>query len=90
MNRLLSSLLIIFSLVPGPLAAAESLQGDIRLLSALEDAGWVGQETEIYLELWSDGFSFGDQLFLLPEVKGGFLLQADSSTVKLNEDRDDR
>jgi hypothetical protein len=47
----------------------------------------VGQERELNLELWSTGVSFGDQLFVLPEVKGGFLMQSDSSTVKLNETR---
>jgi len=87
-NRLRSSLLLVFLLAAGPLAAADSLHGEIRLLSAREEAGWVGQEAEIYLELWSDGYSFGDQLFLLPEIKGGYLLQADSSTVKLSENRD--
>jgi hypothetical protein len=37
--------------------------------------------------LWSTGLSFGDQLYVLPEVKGGYLIQSDSSTVKLNETR---
>ena len=70
-----------------PVAAAASLQGEVRLVAARAEPVWVGQEVELYLELWSDGFSFGDQLFALPEVKGGFLLQGDSSTVKLSESR---
>ncbi|NND57750.1 MAG: hypothetical protein HKN57_10890 [Xanthomonadales bacterium] len=73
--------------LPGELAAATP-EGDIRLQPARQGAVWVGQELELQLELWSDGFSFGDQLFVLPEVTGGFLLQADSSTVKLTEKRD--
>jgi hypothetical protein len=63
------------------------LQGEIRFARALDEPVWVGQEVELHLELWSDGFSFGDQLLILPEVPGGFLLQADSSTVKLSETR---
>jgi hypothetical protein len=78
--------LLLLSGQPRPLAAA-SLQGEVRLLAARAEPAWVGQEVELYLELWTDGFSFGDQLFVLPEVKGGFLLQGDSSTVKLSESR---
>ena len=64
------------------------LQGDIRFKAGREGATWLGQELELQLDLWSDGVSFGDQLFVLPEVKGAYLLQGDSSTVKLNENRD--
>jgi len=67
--------------------ASSGLQGEIRFAAERQGAVWLGQEVELYLDLWSDGFSFGDQLFVLPEVKGGYLLQADSSTVKLNENR---
>lgn len=74
-------------LLPGLVLAAEPPQGDLRLLAGTADPVWVGQETELYLELWSDGFSFADQSFILPEVAGGFLLQADASTVKLSEIR---
>ena len=81
-------LLLAFMLASFELAASDELGGEVRLIAERESAGWVGQEVELYLELWSDGLSFGDQLFQLPPVRGGFLLQADSSTVKLNENRD--
>ena len=68
--------------------AGADLQGEIRLEAGREGATWLGQELELNLDLWSDGVSFGDQTFVLPEVKGAYLLQADSSTVKLNESRD--
>ena len=67
--------------------ADDALQADIRFQPGREGSTWVGQELELQLELWSEGFSFGNQLFVLPEVKGGYLLQADSTTVKLNENR---
>jgi hypothetical protein len=82
-------LLLLALLVVVPVAAADStVEGEIRLQPAREGSVWVGQELELQLELWSDGFTFGDQLFVLPEVAGGYLLQADSSTVKLNENRE--
>jgi hypothetical protein len=71
----------------GPLDAAEELRGEIRFQAEHGKAVWLGQQIELQLELWSDGFSFSDQSFVLPEVKGGYLLQPDSSTVKLSENR---
>jgi hypothetical protein len=75
-------------LLPVLAFATGAPQSDLRLLAGTAEPVWTGQETEIYLELWSDGFSFSDQSFVLPEVSGGFLLQTDASTVKLNETRD--
>ena len=68
--------------------ASADLQGEIQFEAGREGATWLGQELELNLDLWSDGVSFGDQSFVLPEVKGAYLLQADSSTVKLNDSRD--
>jgi hypothetical protein len=86
--RSLSKLLLVFlCLAWASSATSAQLQGEVRLLAERQEASWLGQELELYLELWSDGFSFGDQLFALPEVKGAYLLQADSSTVKLSENR---
>ena len=86
--RSLSKLLLAFlCLAVASPASSAQVQGEVRLLAERQRASWLGQELELYLELWSDGFSFGEQLFVLPEVKGAYLLQADSSTVKLNENR---
>jgi len=70
------------------LPASAALQGEVRFTPAQNESVWVGQEIELYLELWSDGLSFGDQQFVLPEVAGGFLLQGDANTVKLSETRE--
>jgi hypothetical protein len=67
--------------------ASTGLQAEIRFEAGHEGTAWVGQEIELYLDLWSDGFRFGDQLYVLPEVIGAYLLQADSSTVKVTENR---
>lgn len=88
-RRLIEALLFFAAglLQPVGLKAEEALQAEIRFAAARAEPVWVGQEVELYLELWTDGLSFGDQLFALPEVPGGFLLQGDSSTVKLSESR---
>jgi hypothetical protein len=72
--------------VPAALLGAEP-QAEVRFSTDAYGPAWVGEEVRLNLELWSDGFSFGKQLFQLPEVEGGFLLQPDASTVKLTERR---
>ena len=53
---------------------------DIRFATSEPGPFWAGQAVELHLELWSDGFSFADQLFSLPEIQGAFLVQADAGT----------
>ncbi len=67
--------------------AAAEVSGEIRLQFAAERPVWVGQQVTLNLDLLTTGFSFGDQQFLLPEVSGGFLLQTDTTTLKLTERR---
>lgn len=86
MPRIRTSLALLLILLGGRVAA-DTLQGDLRFQAARSEPVWVGQELELYLEIWSDGFSFSGQSFVLPDVPGGFLLQPDSSTLKLNEKR---
>lgn len=74
--------------VPLTLLGAEP-QAEVRFQADGAAPGWVGEEVRLNLELWSDGFSFGRQLFALPEVEGAFLMQPDSSTIKLTERRGD-
>lgn len=84
-RRLLLSLLAVIA-VPVAVLGAEP-QAEVRFQADTDAPGWVGEEVRLNLELWSDGFSFGRQLFRLPEVEGAFLMQPDSSTVKLTERR---
>ena len=67
--------------------AGAQVSGEIRLQFAAEQPVWVGQQVTLNLDLLTTGFSFGDQQFLLPEVSGGFLLQTDTTTIKLTERR---
>lgn len=88
MNNLPSFLLALLAAiaVPVTLVGAEQ-QAEVRFQAETDAPGWVGEEVRLNLELWSDGFSFGRQLFRLPEVEGAFLMQPESSTVKLTERR---
>jgi hypothetical protein len=83
-RRLIELLFVVLLLQSGSLVA---LQGEVRFFPSTDDAVWAGQELELNLELWTNGFSFADQHFVLPEVRGAFLLQADASTLKLGENR---
>lgn len=88
-NRVLTGLMLLMT-AAGVFAADRSgaLQGEIRFQVADREIRWVGQQQELHLELWTDGFSFADQLFVIPEVKGAYLLQPDASTLKLSENRE--
>lgn len=85
-NRISGTILLVLLLASSLAVAAPG--GEVRLAPARSWPLWVGQELELHLELWSDGFTFGGQSFVLPDVSGAFLMQADSSTVKLSEVRD--
>jgi hypothetical protein len=78
-------LLVAVLLQFGYTQASDLPQGDVRLNSAIEGPVWVGQELMLNLDLMSTGVSFGGQQFSLPEVKGAYLMQPGSNTVKLTE-----
>ncbi len=49
---------------------------------------WAGQQLTVNLDVKTTGFSFSNTLFNLPEVSGGFLMQPDSTTIKMSEKKD--
>ncbi len=49
---------------------------------------WAGQQVTLNLDLKTTGFSFSDSYFNLPEVAGAFLMQTDTTTVKMTENID--
>jgi len=87
-NEWLLSCLLASLWLPGAVSAAVPPKGELRFTAALEEPVWVGEQVELYLELWTDGFSFADQRYVLPEVPGAYLLQADATTIKLSERRE--
>jgi hypothetical protein len=80
-------ILVCLLLIPVLAQGADAVDSEIRFSAAETGPAWVGDKVALYLELWSNGLSFGDQLFQVPEVPGGFLLQADASTLNLTENR---
>lgn len=51
---------------------------------------WAGQQITLNLDLKTSGFSFSNIHFNLPEVSGAFLMQTDTTTIKLTEKIDGR
>ena len=49
---------------------------------------WAGQQVTLDLDLKTTGFSFSNSHFNLPEVSGAFLMQTDTTTIKLTESID--
>lgn len=84
--RLAAASLMLLLATPGGALAQDG--ADIRVLAANKDRIWVGERVDIHLELWTEALSFSGQSFTLPEVRGGYLLQPDSTTIKMSERRD--
>jgi hypothetical protein len=87
---LLPLLCLLIPLLPNQSFAAGDEHGaDIGLAIDRDGPFWVGERISVNLEIWTDALSFSAQSFQPPEVKGGFLVSADSSTIKLSERRGD-
>lgn len=78
--------LLLFLLMSGTAWAAPD--GQTRVSIDVEETIWVGQRVLVHLDLMSNGFSFSNQRFDLPQISGGILIQTDSSTLKLTEQID--
>ncbi len=73
-------------LLPNSLIAQESpLETRIATSIQAEQELWMGQQITLNIDLKTNGQSFSDTLFSLPEVSGAFLLRTDSSTIKFSE-----
>ena len=46
---------------------------------------WVGQQLTVNLDLKTTGYSFSGTHFNLPEMSGAFLMQTDTTTIKMSE-----
>ncbi|MBT8040757.1 MAG: BatD family protein [Gammaproteobacteria bacterium] len=89
MNRVRAAMLaIVLALLALSATAAAQEQAEVRIAAGRDDPQWVGAKIPVYLELWTDAMSFSNQSFVVPEVSGAWLLQTDSSTVKLSERRE--
>ncbi|MCW8924875.1 MAG: hypothetical protein OQJ84_01360 [Xanthomonadales bacterium] len=66
-------------------AQQDEVQARVDIGIQQGQAFWAGQQITVNLDLKTTGFSFSDSHFNLPEVSGGFLMQTDTTTIKLNE-----
>lgn len=66
---------------------AQEERAEIALSAAREGPFWNGEQIILHLDLKTPALSFSDVRFTLPEVSGALVLQTDSTTVKLSEER---
>lgn len=66
-------------------SAMAAVNGRVRASVDEADDIWVGQQVDVNLEILTTGYRFSDIQFNLPSVEGAFLLQTDSTTIKMSE-----
>jgi len=75
----------LFILLSTQLAAEDEVNANIAISIQQDGDIWRGQQVTLNLDLKTTGFSFSNTHFNLPEVKGAFLMQTDTTTIKLSE-----
>ncbi len=87
MNRFLPTLIGAMLMVLPCCAAAEDDDIKAAVSVSINDEGtlWAGQQVTLNLDLKTTGFSFSDTYFNLPEIDGAFLMQTDTTTIKMTE-----
>lgn len=81
---LFSAILPVFLQFSAALADDE-VQADVQISIKENGEIWTGQQVTLNLDLKTTGFSFSNSHFNLPEVGGAFLMQTDTTTIKLTE-----
>ena len=64
---------------------ANDVLADVAISIQQNDDIWAGQQVTLNLDLKTTGFSFANSHFNLPEVSGAFLMQTDTTTIKMSE-----
>ena len=87
MNRFTLKLLACFGLVFTNLVFAqdEDVKAAVSASIQQDQEIWAGQQVTVDLDLKTRGFSFSNTHFSLPEVSNAFLMQTDTTTIKLSE-----
>ena len=71
-------------------ALDNEVKAGVRISIEQDQDIWAGQQVTLNLDLRTTGFSFSNSRFNLPEVSGAFLMQTDTTTIKLTENVDGR
>ena len=92
MNKYLRRALLITGLLLPLALPAQDAGVDAGVDISIEQGQevWVGQQVTLNLDLKTSGFSFSNIHFNLPEVSGAFLMQTDTTTIKLTRKIDGR
>ena len=87
MNKHLRRLILLAGLLlPHSLLAQDNeVKAGVSVNIEQDQDIWAGQQVTLDLDLKTTGFSFSNSHFNLPEVNGAFLMQTDTTTVKLTE-----
>jgi len=92
MNRQLCKFIILAGLLlpTSVLAQDNEVKAAVDISIEQGQEVWAGQQVTLNLDLKTTGFSFSNSHFNLPEVNGAFLMQTDTTTIKLTEKIDNR
>jgi hypothetical protein len=87
MNKQLRTFILLTGLLlPLSLFAQDNeVKADVSISIEQDKEIWAGQQVTLDLDLKTTGFSFSNTHFNLPEVNGAFLMQTDTTTVKLTD-----
>ncbi|MGD9022108.1 MAG: hypothetical protein PVF46_09945, partial [Lysobacterales bacterium] len=87
MNRFLLTATAIAGVLMSPLAftSGGGVESAVAISIQAGQETWAGQQVTVDLDLKTTGYSFSNAHFNLPEVAGAFLMQTDTTTLKLTE-----
>jgi hypothetical protein len=72
------------------MAQEDQVEAAVDISTRQNQKIWAGQQVTINLDLKTTGYSFSTVLFNLPQVSNAFLMQTDTTTIKLSENTDGR
>lgn len=90
MSKFAQIFIFLFGMLSPLLVAAENAEVKAGAAVSIEQDQdlWAGQQVTLNLDLKTTGFSFSNSHFNLPEISGAFLMQTDSTTIKMTEKTD--
>ena len=71
-------------------AADDEVKAGVAIGIETDGEIWAGQQVTLTLDLRTTGFSFSNTHLNLPQVDGAFLMQTDTTTIKLTQKIDNR
>jgi hypothetical protein len=79
--------ILLTSLLLPRIVFAEDGQVKAGVAVSIDESGdtWTGQQVTLNIDLKTTGLSFSNTHFNLPEISGAFLMQTDTTTIKLSE-----